>query len=281
MKRFNSPIRWFGGKNRLDLRNWILPILESIPHTTYVEVFGGSGGLLIAKKPSVQEVYNDIDGALYDFFDVLSRKDLFEKFYRRVAVLPYSRELYKDCLVTYAEEKDRIERVTKWFIKMRNVFGGIPDTTGWSRSYKSKESWLTCLKNLPEIHSRLQNVFLENSDWRKILKDYDNWEKNETLFYLDPPYVHSTRTYGEYNFEMSDEDHVELVCALLELSEKSHVVLSGYENNLYKPLEESGWEVLKKIVPVFCSSSLVRSKREEVLWIKPYKRKRKTISFFE
>ena len=33
-------------------------------HKTYVEVFGGSGAILINKKPSEIEVYNDIEDAL-------------------------------------------------------------------------------------------------------------------------------------------------------------------------------------------------------------------------
>lgn len=272
MNRLRSPIRWFGGKGRLDLNNWVLPILESIPHKIYVEVFGGGGGLLVAKKPSPQEVYNDIDSSLYEFFEVISKEDLFQQFYRRISVLPYSRQLYEESK-NYKEEPDKIERVSKWFIVIRNKFGGIPDSEGWCSSSSSKDAWLNCIPKLVKIHKRLQNVVLENSDWRKILSGYDN---EEILLYLDPPYVHSTRTGGGYDFEISEEDHEELVEKILNL--KSHVVLSGYENEIYKPLENNGWKLLKKRVAVFSSSSKEGEKknfREECLWIKPFIDKRK------
>ncbi len=274
MNRLHSPVRWFGGKGRLDLNNWILPILESIPHKTYIEVFGGGAGLLIAKKPSPQEVYNDIDSSLYEFFEVISKEDLFQQFYRRVSVLPYSRQLYEESQ-NYKEEPDKIERVAKWFIVIRNRFSGISDTKGWSRASKAKDAWLNCIPGLFKMHKRFQNVLIENRDWQHILKEWNIGNGGQNLFYLDPPYVHSIRTSGNYDFEFSDKDHKELIEKLLNLN--SPVVLSGYENEIYKPLEEQGWKVLKKTVPLFCSGGKEKKKncKEECLWIKPFIDKRK------
>ena len=273
MARLKSPIKIFGGKNRMDLQNWILPILEAVPHQRYVEVFGGSGGLLIAKRHVREEIYNDLDSALYDFFDVISKEDLFAQFYRRVSVLPYSLKLFNECLKTWQSEENKVERVSKWFVMVRNLFGAIfVNNNSWSRSFRSAAAWLSIIKGLPEIHSRFQSVVLENLDWRDILEKYDSLE---TLFYLDPPYVHSTRRSGRYNFEMIDADHAELIERLLCL--KGYVVLSGFENEIYKPLESNGWQVLKKeVVSNFLvGKSDEEDKRIEVLWIKPFKDKRK------
>jgi len=40
-------------------------------HKCYVEVFGGSGAVLVNKPESHTEVYNDLDGDLVQFFEVL------------------------------------------------------------------------------------------------------------------------------------------------------------------------------------------------------------------
>ncbi len=54
----------------------------------------------------------------------------------------------------------------------------------------------------------------------------------ETLVYLDPPYMHSTRTSKcRYKHELSDDDHWELLRILRAMS--CNVMLSGYRNPLY------------------------------------------------
>lgn len=60
---------YVGSKNR-QLKN-LLPIIENTEARLFVDVFGGSGSVLAAKKPSVFEVYNDADERLADFFRVL------------------------------------------------------------------------------------------------------------------------------------------------------------------------------------------------------------------
>jgi DNA adenine methylase len=47
---------------------------------TYVEVFGGSAAVLLAKEPVGVEVYNDIDGQLVNLFRVLREPVLFKRF---------------------------------------------------------------------------------------------------------------------------------------------------------------------------------------------------------
>ncbi len=265
----------------------IIPILELIKHRRYVEPFGGGASILIGKKPVDVETYNDLDSALYDFFMVLSDPVLFEQFKRRVEVLPYSRQLYNECRETWKETSDRIERVVKWFVIARQSFGGN-FSTGWG--YSAGESrygmsadvsnWVSCIKMLPEIHARLQRVQIENNDWRKILDAHDS---DETLFYLDPPYITSTRKAGDYKHELSDQDHNDLITALLNL--KGSAVLSGYPSEIYKPLENASWERIDFQTVCYAAgrtrASNLQGKgavfkhqpRTECLWIKPHEEK--------
>jgi DNA adenine methylase len=86
------------------------------------------------------------------------------------------------------------------------------------------------------FHERLQSVQIENQDWRRILERYQG---QNYLTYLNPPYVHSTRTNTKYAHELSDFDHQELVEKILDYP--NMVMLSGYNNPLYAPLDQAGW----------------------------------------
>ena len=239
MTRLRSPIQWFGGKGRMISK--LLPLLPRCH--TWVEVFGGGASLTMARQPSPVEVYNDLDGDLCAFFRVLADEELFARFYRRVGLLPYAREIYNEYRASWRECDDPVERAARWFVVARQSFSGIfalswgTMVTASCRGMSASCScWLSCLEMLPEIHARLLRVQIENSDFRVILDRYDT---PDTLFYCDPPYVQSTRRDGGYTCEMSDADHRELVELLL--TRRGMCVLSGYASELYLPLEDAGW----------------------------------------
>ncbi len=225
--------------------NKLLPLIPK--HHTYVEVFGGAANLLLAKDPSPVEVYNDIDSGLVNFFRVLRDKNKFQKFYEQVVLMPYSREEYYECLETWDKEEDDVQMAVKWFVVARQSFSG-KFGDGWSYAVicSSKgmagrvSSWFSSIELLPEVSERFLRVQIEHNDFRKILKAYDT---EETFFYLDPPYVLETRKCKVYEHEMSLKDHEDLVDLLLHI--KGKAILSGYEHNIYKSLEQAGWIKIK------------------------------------
>jgi len=244
------------------------------PHKIYIEPFGGGASILFAKNPSELEVYNDINHALYEFFIVLSDPELFEKFYRRVSVLPLSRELYSDCQETWKNEKDLVVRVSKWFVLVRQSFGGT--LRGWKYSVsknKDPKAWMNCLEGLPQVHNRLQNVQIECLDWSKIFEKYDS---ENALFYCDPPYVLATRRGKEvYEYEMSEEDHKKFVSCLLDI--KGQAVVSGYDYGIYDNLVKGGWEKYKIDVKTTFPSE--NKEREEIVWCTSMNRVKNTTFF--
>lgn len=77
---------WYGGKfNHL---NWLLPLLPKTQH--YCEPYGGSAAVLLNRKPSSVETYNDIDGEVVNFFNVLRNEP--EKLIKAIGLTPFSRE---------------------------------------------------------------------------------------------------------------------------------------------------------------------------------------------
>jgi len=222
----------------------ILPVLAKYPHKRYVEPFGGGASILIAKPPVELEVYNDLDSGLVNFFKVLAGEEQFQRFYRRVALLPYSRELWKEYRDTWQDRGDPVEKAARWFVVARQSFAG-----DWGGSWGSDvtcsarimagvcSKWLSTIQLLPQIHARLQRVQIEHADFRDILRRYDT---PETLFYCDPPYVESTRKSHKYSIEMTNDDHRDFVQLLLNL--QGHAVVSGYAHEIYQPLEDAGWK---------------------------------------
>ena len=64
---------------------------------------------------------------------------------------------------------------------------------------------LNSLDYIRRVNERLSKVVIENLDFERCIKRYD---KEETLFYLDPPYF-NTEAYYE-NVEFGTEDHKRL-----------------------------------------------------------------------
>ena len=274
--RLRSPITWLGGKRYT--AHHILPLLP--PHLHYVEPFGGGASVLLA-KPACKgtETYNDIDGGLVNFFKVLADPEAFCQFYRRVILLPLSRQLYAECRATWAEQEDPVERAVRWFVTAGQSF------TGWfAVSWKhcvnkvtggTAQAWDSALRRLPLVHARLSRVQIEYADFRTILSRYQG---PGYLAYCDPPYVHRTRSGIRYACELTDADHAELVQLLLGYD--GAVVLSGYRNEIYEPLEAAGWERREFDVPCYSfgitraivakrGGRRVKPRRIECVWRNP------------
>ena len=238
-KLLRSPIRWFGGKGKM-----VAKLMKFVPpHHVYCEVFGGGASLLFQKQAAPVEVYNDLNEGLVNLFRVIRDKEQFEEFHRLVSLTPYSRAEFYHCKDTWKQETEPVKRAHKWYVLARQGFGGIFavswgfDVTASVRGMSTAVSkWLSTIDLLPAIHERLCRVQIECNDFRKIIKTYDT---PGTFFYLDPPYVTSTRRAGGYDHEMTDEDHQELIDMIQEI--QGMALLSGYASDLYSSLPNDAW----------------------------------------
>jgi len=266
---YKSPINWFGGKYYM--ANDIIRLFPK--HKVYVEVFGGAGHILFKKEPSEIEVYNDIDSGLYLFFKILRDENKANILKQKLDLTPYSREEFYHCRDTWKNEKDEIEKVRKWYVATMQSFSTNFST--WSHSKnKSRRGmsqavsqWLGKIENdLPKAVERLKTVQIENMDYKDLIKKYDG---KDTLFYLDPPYIHKTRqmTY-QYTHEMTDQQHEEMINILLHI--KGKAILSGYDNEIYNKLLDNGWRKMflgeydKRSEKAINES---RNKGKEFIWI--------------
>lgn len=74
-----------------------------------------------------------------------------------------------------------------------------------------------------------------------------------------PPYLHETRKNYLYKHEMSDQEHEELLSAIV--NHKGKILISGYENDMYNYCLKGWKKVYKK------TTAEKGLKRTEVLWM--------------
>jgi DNA adenine methylase len=255
---------WYGGKySHLD---WLLPLLPDAKH--YCEPFGGSAAVLVNRKPSPVETYNDIDGELVNFFRVL-REDK-EKLLEAIGLTPFSREEFELAIQVPTEETTNLERARRFFVRARQVRTGLAQTASsgrWAHCLMTSRAgmagavsrWLGSIEGLAEIAQRLLRVQIEHAPAIEVIRRYDS---EETLFYCDPPYPHDSRgDNNAYGYEMSDEDHRRLAEVLHNV--KGKVAISSYASSLMSELYKD-WECIEAPPRKVHS---VKQDRSELLWI--------------
>lgn len=228
------------------------------PHRSYLEPFFGSGAVLFNKPPSAIETVNDIDGDIVNFFKIL--REYPDELAADIAMTPYSREVFND-----AHENRGVrnyERAYKFAIrskmgqgfKTRQKTGFKVDVCGRERAYCVK-SWNRLPEDLLEAAWRLKEVQIENQPALDLIQKYNY---DNVLIYADPPYLLNTRGGKQYRFEMTEQDHVELLDTLKQ--HKGSVILSGYPSELYEH-ELSGWSSIQRK-----SYNRNSDPKTEVLW---------------
>lgn len=257
----SPPITWFGGKSKLAAR-----IVSHFPeHWTYVEPFGGSAAVLLAKAPSRVEVYNDIDRDLVNLFQILRDPKASKQLQSACESTLYSRAEFEIAQISIP---DPVEAARRFIVRQRQSHGGmgqrwsycIEDAQGGMSS--AVRRWLSGIERLPAIHRRLKQVQIEADDWSVVMNRYDS---PRTLFYLDPPYAADTRVGGGYRHELSADDHRRLIGTLLKI--RGMAVLSGYRSEHHAPLQAAGWQRIDYEVPAYISPR--RNRRLESLWLSP------------
>jgi DNA adenine methylase len=185
-------VSWQGGKRWLVKE--LLPLIP--PHKMYVELFCGGGALLCAKPKSAAEVINDKNSELVNLYRVA--KYHLPELFRELDWCLNSREEFK----SYVEQRGLtdIQRAARWFLRMKNGFGGAPDYFGRGRNgggaaHSSKKGRLALQR---AFNSRLDAVCIENLDWQECIRLYDS---KTAVFFCDPPYTTGEAVYGAWTID--------------------------------------------------------------------------------
>lgn len=255
---------WYGGK--FSHLNWLLPLLPTCHH--YCEPFAGSAAVLLNRGHSPVETYNDIDGDVANFFRVL--RDQKTELIEQIGLTPFSREEFYYSVSKNPEKVSDLERARLFYVRARQSRTGLAQTASLGRWANCKNTsragmsgvvsrWLGAVEDLPLIAERLLRVQIENRPATEVVRLYDD---ARTLFYCDPPYVHSSRTDKKaYGYEMSNSDHEHLAFVLKRA--KAKVALSGYRCDLMDTLYRD-WRYIEAPAKM-CHS--VKKTRTEAIWV--------------
>lgn len=265
MKRVRPITKYHGGKGRLF--QWIVPLLPK--HEIYCEPFGGAASVLLNKPKSGREIFNDLEPSIFNLMKVV--RDKYEEFLEIVINIPYERSVYEKHRSVYFSDSfsglSDVERAVTTYVSKRMSRGGLCGTFCWSdRMYSTGPAevhcWNSSFKNLPLIHERLQGVEMFNRDGLEVIRDSDSVD---TLFYVDPPYLHSTRSSPNlYIYEMKQAQHESLLECLVNL--KGRVALSGYRSKLYDE-KLNGWQCITKDTANHSSHLANKERKTECLWV--------------
>jgi DNA adenine methylase len=264
VKKKLIPFGWYGGKfSHLD---WLLPLLPDCHH--YCEPFAGSGAVLLNRDPSPVETFNDLDGEVVNFFRVLREEK--KRLIEAIGLTPFAREEFAiACEVS--PDLPTLERARRFYVRARQVRTGLAQTATIGRWANCKNTsragmsgvisrWLGAVDDLPAVAERLLRVQIENRPAADVIRLYDS---PATLFYCDPPYVHSTRGDSKaYGFEMTDGQHKELAEVLNAV--QGMVAFSNYQAGILDRLYPvPKWH--KTVSPPRTNHS-TKDQRVEVLW---------------
>lgn len=262
-------LRYHGGKFRL--ATWVIEFFPR--HACYVEPFGGAASVLMQKPRVAAECYNDLDGSVVNIFRVLRDRDAALELRRRIELTPFARAEFD---WSYEEPTDPIDAAHKLIVRSFMGHGSDSATRGCRTGFRSKLSegralpaleWSNWSDAIPTFTERLRGVVIENRDATEVIRRLDSVD---TLFYVDPPYCHSTRsalvgrsskTHG-YRHELTDDDHARLASVLR--TAKGMVVLSGYPSDLYDRDLFKGWERHHRDAQADHGKT-----RTEVVWLNP------------
>ena len=258
-------MRYHGGK--FMLAPWIVKFFP--PHHRYVEPYGGAANVLLCKQKSPREIYNEMNGEVSNVFSVLRDPAQADYLSHLCYLTPYSRKEYT---LSFEKHSDPVEQARRtiyrsWALFSPALFFRGTGFTSAFRNYSGKsinvvDGWNQIHRAVRVFAERMRCVMIESIPALDLIKRCDH---EDTLIYLDPPYLLSEReTQKAYLHEMSDEDHIELLNTIKQSS--AMIVLSGYDNCMYRDLL-SGWYMEQKNTSKSSNGGSVQSK--ECLWINP------------
>ncbi|RAV06616.1 DNA adenine methylase [Paenibacillus sp. YN15] len=195
-----SVITALGAKNKVAKK-----MIALMPeHQVYIEPFGNTASVLIAKPKVRLEVYNDLDGNVATFFRVL--RDNPVGLYQACAALPYSEEQYYDFLKAGAPD-DPLHKAVRFFYLSRAGFLGA-NTTGFKSSSADRNSAAFYTRECERFHAvakRFQGVEISNKDFAQVIRKYQ--DKPDAFFMADPPYYDGTDYYLD-QFKLADHSRL-------------------------------------------------------------------------
>jgi len=249
MNRFNTPLRYPGGKGKLT--NYIRAVIEtnSLTDCHYVEAYAGGAGIginLLQLEYATEIHLNDINPSIYAFWhSVLNRTEelitmlsetevtMDEWFFQKsIQSAPDQYSLLELGFSTFF-----LNRTNRSGIIKGGVIGGKDQSGKWKLDARfNKPDLISRIKNLGKYADR---IHIYRQDALEFLTNEVASLPEKTFVYIDPPYY--IKGEGLYENHYKHEDHAKVAEAISDINDKRWIV--SYDNvpqirELYKEFRQ-------------------------------------------
>jgi len=163
-------------------------------YSTYIEPFVGSGAIFFYNDfDDKKVVLNDLDTRLMGGYKMIKKGVTGDIGKYKNLSMSQLQSIYSG---SGGGEMEKLVRI----ILDCNTFG----STGKGKIYKPASPY-NKLKKLDDYKSKLGNATLLNSDYKAVIRRYDN---ADAFFYLDPPYEESKGLYKHSEFNLEELEKV-------------------------------------------------------------------------
>lgn len=249
---------YLGGKRNLAGR--LVPLIDSIDHDSYAEVFVGMAGVFLRRRRKPRaEAINDYGRDVATLFRVLQRH--YVAFLEMVRYQLTTRVEFERLVATDPSTLTDLERAARFLYLQRTAFGGKVSgrNFGVSPATPARFDVTKLVPMLEDVHQRLAGVVIECLPYAEFIRRYD---RPGALFYLDPPYHGCEDDYGKGMF--SAEDHARLAQLLRTI--KGRFVLSINDAAEIRALYR-GWARISVVSTTYTVAGKNRAKRVRELII--------------
>jgi DNA adenine methylase len=186
----------------------------------------------------------------------------------RLAPLEYDAQTFDRSLRPDEAGADDLASAVRFLVCNRLSRGGLGRDFAWSDRLRGGRpwdlnAWGTSKAELPRIARRLAGVDPRCGDAFELIRETAG---PGTLFDLDPPYLHATRTARDvYDHEKGEGEHRRLLEAAVR--GRGMVAISGNVNSLYDEALR-GWDRFEIDIPNHAGQARSKQRRVEGLWLR-------------
>lgn len=165
--------------NKRGIAHTIIPYFPV--HQVYIEPFFGAGGLFFEKPLAKVNIVNDLDGDVYNLFQVVQREPA------KLRKLIGQQVFHESQLTDWKKhpETDPVRRALRFLFLSNYTFMGKGQTLRFG-SAGIKQLILDRIKPTIEL---LQGVEFSNRDFRSFFKQIPQTVYKKAFIYCDPPYL--------------------------------------------------------------------------------------------
>lgn len=199
-----SLISWMGGKYYEHKY-----LINKMPrHKKYLEVFGGSGVILLNKPKSFVEFYNDKFASLVSFWEVIQDSSLSEALIRRAKRFLDSKYLYDYYRKTDLKDLDIVDRAFRFMYLVQMGYNSYMDCHHTPLSLVLDNmrffprKFLNTITRIHKVQNRIQKVHFSNYDFRECLTK--SKPEPGVFIFLDPPYI-DTHSYDKGYYDEAEK----------------------------------------------------------------------------